>query len=75
MGKLKESIIVSQENKESDNFVIDPTIDLQQIIDCLIEGATAFTMLSNHCPVDEKHYFLDKRNQLTNCAALLQSLI
>jgi len=75
MGKLKESIIVSQENNESDNFVIDPTIDLQQIIDCLIEGAFAFIMLSNYCPVDKKHYFLDKSNKLTNCAALLQSLI
>ena len=32
MGKLKESIIVSQEYNESDNFVIDPTIDLQQIL-------------------------------------------
>jgi hypothetical protein len=71
MGKLKESIIVEQENNESDNFVIDPTIDLQQIIDCLIEGATAFNMLSNHCPVDEKHYFLNKRDELLNSAQLL----
>ena len=71
MGKLKESIIVEQENNESDNFVIDPTIDLQQIIDCLIEGATAFNMLSNHCPVDEKHYFLEKRDDLLNTAQLL----
>jgi hypothetical protein len=47
MGKLKESIIVADEHND---FVIDPTIDLQQIIDCLIEGATAFTMLSKHCP-------------------------
>jgi len=75
MGKLKESIIVSQEYNESDNIVIDPTIDLQQIIDSLIEGATAFTMLSKHCPVDEKHYFLDKRDQLTNSAAVLTSLL
>jgi len=74
MGKLKESIIVSQEYNESDNLVIDPTIDLQQIIDCLVEGAIAFRMLSNHCPVDEKHYFMDKYNQLVNCAGLLQSL-
>jgi len=44
MGKLKESIIVADEHND---FVIDPTIDLQQIIDCLIEGATAFTMLSS----------------------------
>ena len=72
MGKLKESIIIEQENH---NEVIDPTIDLQQIIDCLIEGATAFTMLSNHCPVDEKHYFLNKRDQLTNSAAVLTSLL
>jgi hypothetical protein len=72
MGKLKESIIVEQENH---NEVIDLTIDYQKIIDCLIEGATAFSMLSNHCPVDEKHYFLDKRNQLTNCAAVLTSLL
>ena len=72
MGKLKESIIVADEHND---FVIDPTIDLQQIIDCLIEGATAFTMLSNHCPVDEKHYFLDKRDQLTNSAAVLTSLL
>ncbi len=75
MSKLKESITVSQEYNESDNFVIDPTIDLQQIIDCLIEGATAFTMLSNHCPVDEKQYFLNKREQLTDCAAVLTSLL
>jgi len=66
MGKLKESITVSQEYNESDNFVIDPTIDLQQIIECLIDGAVAFTMLSNHCPVDEKQYFLNKREQLTD---------
>ena len=72
MGKLKESIIVSQENNESDNFVIDPTIDLQQIIDCLIEGATAFNMLSNHCPVDEKHYFIAKQDQLLTCADKLR---
>jgi hypothetical protein len=75
MGKLKESIIVSQEYNESDNLVIDPTIDLQQIIECLIDGAVAFTMLSNHCPVDEKHYFLNKRDQLTNSAAVLTSLL
>ncbi len=71
MGKLKESIIVSQEYNESDNLVIDPTIDLQQIIDCLIEGATAFNMLSKHCPSDEKHYFLEKRDDLLNSAQLL----
>ena len=75
MGKLKESIIVAQENNVSDNLVIDPTIDLQQIIECLIEGATAFTMLSNHCPADEKQYFLNKRDQLTNSAAVLTSLL
>ena len=75
MGKLKESIIVAQENNVSDNLVIDPAIDLQQIIECLIDGAVAFTMLSNHCPVDEKQYFLDKRNQLTNSAAVLTSLL
>ena len=74
MGKLKESIIVEQENNEFDNLVIDPNIDLQQIIDCLVEGAIAFRMLSNHCPVDEKHYFMNKYNQLVNCAGLLQSL-
>ena len=72
MGKLKESIIVEQENH---NEVIDPTIDLQQIIDCLIEGATAFTMLSNHCPSDEKQYFLNKRDELVNCAGLLTSML
>ena len=72
MGKLKESIIVEQENN---NEVIEPSIDYQQIIDCLIEGATAFNMLSNHCPVDEKHYFLNKRDQLTNSAAVLTSLL
>ena len=71
MGKLKESIIVSQEYNESDNLVIDPNIDYQQIIDCLIEGATAFNMLSDHCPVDEKHYFLAKRDGLLNSAQLL----
>lgn len=75
MGKLKESIIVSQENNEFDNIVIDPTIDIQEIIECLIDGAVAFTMLSNHCPIDEKQYFLNKRNQLSNCAALLTSLL
>lgn len=75
MGKLKESIIVSQEYNESDNLVIDPNIDLQQVIDCLVEGAIAFRMLSNHCPVDEKHYFLNKRDQLTNSAAVLTSLL
>jgi hypothetical protein len=68
MGKLKESIIVADEHND---FVIDPTIDLQQIIDCLIEGATAFNMLSNHCPTDEKHYFLEKRDDLLNSAQLL----
>ena len=75
MGKLKESIIVAQENNVSDNIVIDPTIDLQQIIECLIDGAVAFTMLSNHCPADEKQYFLNKRDQLTNSAAVLTSLL
>ena len=68
MGKLKESIIVADEHND---FVIDQTIDLQQIIDSLIEGATAFNMLSNHCPVDEKHYFLAKRDGLLNSAQLL----
>jgi hypothetical protein len=68
MGKLKESIIVEQENH---NEVIDLTIDYQKIIDCLIEGATAFNMLSNYCPVDEKHYFLEKRDDLLNTAQLL----
>ena len=68
MGKLKESIIVEQENS---NEVIEPTIYYQRIIDALIEGATAFTMLSNHCPVDEKHYFLEKRDELLNSAQLL----
>jgi hypothetical protein len=72
MGKLKESIIVSSENNE---LVIDETIDYQRIIDALIEGATAFNMLSNHCPVDEKHYFQDKRNELLNCAAVMQSFV
>ena len=72
MGKLKESIIVANEHND---FAIDPTIDLQQIIECLIDGAVAFTMLSNHCPVDEKQYFLDKRDQLTNSAAVLTSLL
>ena len=75
MGKLKESIIVSQENNEFDNIVIDPNIDLQQVIECLVDGAVAFTMLSNHCPVDEKQYFLNKRDELVNCAGLLTSLL
>ena len=72
MGKLKESIIVANEHND---FAIDPTIDLQQIIESLIDGAVAFTMLSNHCPADEKHYFLNKRDQLTNSAAVLTSLL
>lgn len=72
MGKLKESIIVADEHND---FVIDPTIDLQQIIECLVDGAVAFTMLSNHCPVDEKQYFLNKRDELVNCAGLLRSLL
>ena len=75
MGKLKESIIVAEEHNNNDNLVIDPAIDLQQIIECLIDGAVAFTMLSNHCPVDEKQYFLNKRDQLTNSAAVLTSLL
>lgn len=75
MGKLKESIIIAEEHNNNDNLVIDPAIDLQQIIECLIDGAVAFTMLSNHCPVDEKQYFLDKRDQLTNSAAVLTSLL
>ena len=68
MGKLKESIIVEQENH---NEVMDLIIDYQRIIDLLIEGATAFNMLSHHCPVDEKHYFLEKRDELLNSAQLL----
>lgn len=72
MGKLKESIIVANEHND---LVIDPTIDLQQIIECLIDGAVAFTILSNHCPIDEKQYFLNKRDQLTNSAAVLTSLL
>jgi hypothetical protein len=75
MGKLKESIIIADEYNNNDNIIIDPTIDLQQIIECLIDGAVAFTMLSNHCPIDEKHYFLNKRDQLTNSAAVLTSLL
>lgn len=75
MGKLKESIIVAEEHNNNDNLVIDPAIDLQEIIECLMEGAVAFTMLSNHCPVDEKHYFLSKKDQLVNCAGLLTSLL
>jgi hypothetical protein len=72
MGKLKESLIVSSEHNE---LVIDETIDYQRIIDALIEGATAFRMLSNHCPVDEKHYFVDKQDELMNCAAVMQSFV
>jgi hypothetical protein len=68
MGKLKESLIVASENTD---LIIDETIDFQRIIDGLIEGATAFNMLSNHCPVDEKHYFLEKRDDLLNTAQLL----
>lgn len=68
MGKLKESIIIEQENH---NEIMDLVIDYQRIIDLLIEGATAFNMLSNHCPVDEKHYFLAKRDELLNSAQLL----
>ncbi len=75
MGKLKESIIVAEEHNHNNDFAINPIIDLQQIIDSLIDGAVAFTMLSNHCPVDEKQYFLNKREQLTDCAAVLTSLL
>lgn len=75
MGKLKESIIVAEEHNNNDYLVIDPTIDLQQIIDCLIEGAMAFTMLSDDCPANAKQYFLNKSDQLTNSAAVLTSLI
>lgn len=71
MGKLKESIIVAEEHNHHNDFAINPIIDLQQIIDSLIEGATAFNMLANHCPVDEKHYFLEKRDDLLNSAQLL----
>jgi hypothetical protein len=72
MGKLKESLIVASEHNE---LVIDETIDYQRIIDALIEGATAFRMLSNHCPVDEKHYFVDKQDELMNCAAVMRSFV
>ncbi len=72
MGKLKESIIVADEHND---FAVNESIDYQRIIDLLIQGATAFNMLSNHCPADQKHYFLDKRDQLTNSAAILTSLI
>ena len=72
MGKLKESIIVSSEYND---LIVDETIDYQRIIDALIEGATAFNMLSNHCPVDEKHYFHEKRDELLNCAAVMQSFV
>ena len=72
MGKLKESLIVASENTD---LIIDETIDYQRIIDALIEGATAFSMLSNHCPVDEKHYFVDKQDELMNCAAVMRSFI
>jgi len=72
MGKLKESIIVSSEYND---LIVDETIDYQRIIDALIEGATAFNMLSNHCPIDEKHYFLEKRDELLNCAAVMQSFV
>ena len=68
MGKLKESIIVSSEHND---FAANETIDSQRIIDLLIEGATAFNMLSDHCPVNEKHYFLEKRDDLLNTAQLL----
>jgi hypothetical protein len=68
MGKLKESIIVSSEHND---FAANESIDYQCIIDLLIEGATAFNMLSEHCPVDEKHYFLEKRDDLLNTAQLL----
>jgi len=68
MGKLKESIIVSSEYND---FAANESIDYQRITDLLIEGATAFNMLSNHCPVDEKHYFLAKRDELLNSAQLL----
>ena len=72
MGKLKESIIVSSEYND---LIVDETIDYQRIIDALIEGATAFRMLSNHCPVDEKHYFVDKQDELMNCAAVMRSFL
>jgi len=72
MGKLKESIIVSSEYND---LIVDETIDYRMIVDSLIEGAVAFTMLSNHCPPDEKHYFLEKRNQLAKYATFLASKI
>ena len=68
MGKLKESLIVASEHND---FAANESIDFQRIVDSLIEGATAFNMLSNYCPPDEKHYFLEKRDDLLNTAQLL----
>ena len=68
MGKLKESLIVASEYND---FAANESINYQRIIDLLIEGATAFNMLSDHCPADEKHYFLEKRDDLLNTAQLL----
>ena len=68
MGKLKESILVSSEYND---FAANESINYQRIIDLLVEGATAFNMLSDHCPADEKHYFLEKRDDLLNTAQLL----
>ncbi len=72
MGKLKESIIVADEHND---FAVNESFDYQRIIVFLIKVASDFNMLYNHFQSDQKHYFLDKRDQLTNSAAILTSLI
>ena len=71
MGKIKDQVIRAN---ELNDIHIDENINLQIIAESLIDGAFAFVMLANHAPEQDKSYFLNKRDELLNCAAFLTSL-
>lgn len=71
MAKIKDSVIRAN---ELNDIHIDENINLQIIAESLIDGAFAFVMLANHAPEQDKSYFLNKRDELLNCAAFLTSL-
>jgi len=71
MGKLKESIVRAN---ELNDIQIDENINLKTVTESLIDGAYAFAMLANYANDADKRYFLNKRDELLNCAAFLTSL-
>jgi hypothetical protein len=70
MAKLKDSLIVADEIKQKQL----PDIDIETIIDCLMDGITAFRLIAKTSKTEDRHYFEDKAEKLFQVAAYLRSL-